>query len=288
MKVSVKIINAFSVKNQGGNPAGVVLDADGMTNEKKQLIASKIGLPETAFVSRSAKAGYKLDFFTPTKQIPHCGHATIATFTYLKRMGLVTSNRTSKETIDGIREIIYIGGYAFMEQRSPTFYVPENKFEVILQSLGINETDLVPNLNPTIVNTGNSFLMVPVKDERVLSNIKPNLDLISGLSEEHSLIGYYVYTHPRNTNALATTRMFAPYYGINEEAATGMAAGPLACFLYEKEKIKESKMLIEQGQYMNPASPSQIQVHLHFEEERIARLYAGGDANLSGERTIEV
>jgi PhzF family phenazine biosynthesis protein len=102
-KIDVQILNAFVDNNRGGNPAGVVLNADDLTNEQKLKIASKIGLSETAFVSRSASADFKLDFFTPTRQIAHCGHATIATFSYLSQTGLIKSTASSKETIDGRR-----------------------------------------------------------------------------------------------------------------------------------------------------------------------------------------
>ena len=79
-EVKVAILNAFVDSGKGGNPAGVVLDADCLTDSQKLDIAQKIGLSETAFVSNSHTADFKLDFFTPQKQIAHCGHATIATF----------------------------------------------------------------------------------------------------------------------------------------------------------------------------------------------------------------
>lgn len=89
-KIEVQIINAFVDNQKGGNPAGVVLNADNLTNEQKLKVASKVGLSETAFVSKSTMADYKLDFFTPTRQIAHCGHATIATFSYLSQLGLIS------------------------------------------------------------------------------------------------------------------------------------------------------------------------------------------------------
>jgi len=80
VRVTVNIINAFGDNADGGNPAGVVLDADTLTDSQKLTIAKKVDLSETAFVSKSLQADYKLDFFTPTRQIAHCGHATIAVF----------------------------------------------------------------------------------------------------------------------------------------------------------------------------------------------------------------
>ena len=87
MQIHVKIVAAFVEDNKGGNPAGVVLDADHLTRDQKINIAARVGLSETAFVSRSDQSDFKLDFFTPSWQIAHCGHATIATFAYLQQAG---------------------------------------------------------------------------------------------------------------------------------------------------------------------------------------------------------
>ena len=69
--VKVAILNAFVDSGKGGNPAGVVLNADALTDSQKLEIARKVGLSETAFVSSSDTADFKLDFFTPQKQIAH-------------------------------------------------------------------------------------------------------------------------------------------------------------------------------------------------------------------------
>lgn len=121
MKIDVQLINAFVEGDSGGNPAGVVLDADALSDAQKQQIAQRVGYSETAFVSASASADFKLDFFTPTRRIAHCGHATIATFSYLTQLGRVTGTQTSKETIDGNRAIELRGELAFMEQTAPVY-----------------------------------------------------------------------------------------------------------------------------------------------------------------------
>ena len=97
MKVVVQVINAFTDNGTGGNPAGVVFQAERFSQSQKQLIAANAGFSETAFVSPSQTADFKLDFFTPTRQIPHCGHATIATFGYLRQTGQITRDSSSKE-----------------------------------------------------------------------------------------------------------------------------------------------------------------------------------------------
>jgi PhzF family phenazine biosynthesis protein len=288
MRVKAKIMHAFSVNGTGGNPAGVVLNADELTDELKQLAAKRLGYPETAFVSRSAVADFKLDFFTPNRQIPHCGHATIATFTYLKKHGLIAGSHSSKETIDGTREIFFRDGLAYMEQRRPATTSVEGELSSILNSLNLTTADLLPGKLPEIVNTGNSFLMVPLKNEKILASIEPDLDAISRISEPHNLIGFYPFALVPNSRVQATTRMFGPFYGIPEEAATGMAAGPLACFLFSKFGMTQPHFEIEQGRFIRPASPSMLFVDLVLNREQIEKLYVGGDAYVSKEVDLEL
>lgn len=287
MKVQVNIVNAFIDGANGGNPAGVVLDADTLSNGQKLAIAKTVGLSETAFVSASSVADFKLDFYTPSRQIAHCGHATVAVFSYLSHTGRIGQGWWSKETIDGNRKILIKGGMAFMEQRAPTFDNVESHHSAILGSIGITENDLL--VAPKLVNTGNSFVIVGVKNQQVLSQLQLDLKAISLVSDSLELIGYYLFTQETNLPGRdVSTRMFAPRYGIEEEAGTGMAAGPMACYLYNQMGVKKAHFTIEQGYSMRPSSPSVIDVNLETDGDSITSLMAGGVATLSQQRVIEI
>lgn len=289
MKVEVQIVNAFVFNNKGGNPAGVVLDADRFSNEEKLKIAAQVGVSETAFVSKSTSADFKLDFFTPNRQIAHCGHATIATFSYLAQLNRIPNPNSSKETIDGRREILMSGELAFMEQRAAKYSEPHQLYKKILESLQIRESDLMHDKPILVGNTGNSFLIVPLKDQNTLRDLKPNMKLIHEVSDELDLIGYYPFTlETFESGSDASTRMFAPRYAIDEEAGTGMAAGPLACYLYDILGIKKKRMLVEQGWLMTPPSASQIIVDLEIADGKILKLMAGGKGMVSQKKTVEI
>lgn len=287
MQVELNIISAFTKDGKGGNPAAVVLEADRFTAAQKQTIAAKAGLSETAFVSTSDVADFKLDFFTPVRQIAHCGHATIAAFSYLKQTGKIVGHASSKMTIDGRREIKFVGKEAYMEQRSPRFFgLRKEDANAVLNALTLTP-DAVASPSPLIVNTGNSFVIVEVRNEMTLKNLDPQFEALSAFSDQHGLIGFYVFCKSTEARLDAVTRMFAPGYGIMEEAATGMAAGPLACFLYEFRKRKVSYR-IEQGKFMHSPSPSLLKVELDIQEEAVVRLYAGGGATLMSKRKIDI
>lgn len=279
MKIEVPIVSAFVDGDSGGNPAGVVLNAERFSYEQKQKIAAAIGLSETAFVSPSDSADIKLEFFTPARQIAHCGHATIATFSYLRQNGLLTRDQSSKETIDGRRLINMEGDLAYMEQKAPRYeQLTDADLELVLTALGITSTDLIAGAEPKLVNTGNSFVVIGIRDVAVIKRLQPDFDLIAKLSDALDLIGFYVFSFDGVENGRdAGARMFAPRYGIQEESATGMAAGPLACYLREHLGIDKEEFSLEQGRWMSPPSPSVINVRLHVGASgNIESLFAGG------------
>ena len=275
MSIDVHTDNAFTDTGGGGNPAGVVLDADALTQADKQRIAADIGFAETAFVSRSDVATFKLEFFTPNRQIAHCGHATIATFSLLRAQGRVGEGMLSKETIDGTRAIIVDADQVFMEQRKPAIE------DVSLPALGVGDAT-----HGTIVDTGNRFLMIEAPSADALAAIAPDQALIADVSERLDLIGYYAYARDaRKPGRVATARMFAPRYGIDEEAGTGMAAGPLAALLHLRHGTG-ARVLIEQGALMPTPSPSVIEVRLDVADGAIRGLMAGGRATVMGSRRV--
>ena len=234
MHIEVQIVNAFIDGAGGGNPAGVVIEANALSTSQKLEVARQVGLSETAFVSASETATFKLEFFTPTRQIAHCGHATIATFSLLRHLGIVGEGRLSKETIDGNRDILVEGEMAFMEQRAPKYTQVAPASELagrVVASLGLTQAQLLYGISPYVVDTGNAFLLFPLPDERSVIDLRPDLALVQSISAELGLIGYYVFTTTTKVKGRhAGTRMFAPRFGIPEESATGMAAGPLPAF----------------------------------------------------------
>ena len=291
--VQVHVVNAFVRDGAGGNPAGVVIDADDLTSEDRQAVALQVGLSETAFVSRSEVADIRLEFFTPARQIAHCGHATVATFSLLNQLGRLPSGTLKKETIDGLREVVLEGDRAFMRQLPPvgadlTPSELPTRHE-LADSLGLTPAALSGGADPPcIMSTGNRFLLVQVPRVQDLALLRPAHGLIADLSEKLDLIGLYVYALQLGGQAVATTRMFAPRFGIPEEAGTGMAAGPLACRLWQRGHAKALAFEIEQGFFMTPPSGSRLFVRLDADESGVRSVSVGGHALRAGTREVQI
>jgi PhzF family phenazine biosynthesis protein len=116
MSESLYVVNAFTANGENGNPAGVMLYADNLDEQSMLAMAAKIGLSETAFVSESEQATRNVRFFTPTVEVPLCGHATIATWSLLHKLGELSAGDYTQETQAGILKVeIQDGGLTFME-----------------------------------------------------------------------------------------------------------------------------------------------------------------------------
>lgn len=281
---NLKVVRAFTDNDLGGNPAGVVLDADNLSNDQKQSIAQNAGFPETAFISESKIGDFKIDFFTPNKQIPHCGHATVASFTLLHQTGRIGDGDYIKESIEGPRNVQVLNGEVFLEQSKPTIEkldITNDFVKSLLFSVGITVEQIINGL-VFRASVGVPFVIFGIKDPEILAGLNPDMKKLAEASAELSVIGVYLFT--LKTKALdrhASTRMFAPLYGIPEEAATGMGAGALAPVLRNHFDFNQTDFLIEQGHFIRPKSPSLLKVRLQLNpQNEIELVRTGGKASL--------
>lgn len=120
--IEVFLVNAFTKDESGGNPAGVVLNADSLNDADKLHIAQVIGYSETAFVSSDAEVDFEVSFFTTTDEVDFCGHATLATFSVLHQKGFITDGQYRQRTKAGVLPVsVNALGEVTMEQALPTF-----------------------------------------------------------------------------------------------------------------------------------------------------------------------
>jgi len=255
MKVEVAIINAFTTKNSGGNPAGVVLDADNLNPVQMQEVARQVGLSETAFVSQSSLADFQVRFFTTTDEVDFCGHATLATFHWLKHSGLIAPGDYQQSTKAGLLGVsVFADDTVQMQQQTPK-YGAVFEAPVIAAMLNINPSIIMDTELPIqVISTGLPDVIVPVLPG-YLDSILPNQQAISHFCQKHNLVGLHVFElFEEDTEHFASCRNFAPLYGIPEESATGSASGALACYLNRYVDSSISHFSFEQGRIMDALS----------------------------------
>lgn len=166
--VQVYHYDSFSTEANKGNPAGVVLDTENLTDREMQEIASRVGFNETAFPVKSDKPDLRIRFFTPGHEMNLCGHATIATIYALKEKQLLKNkNELTIETKAGILTIrmnvshndqIFIT----MQHATPQFETFNGSKKALAYALDIDEEDIDENLPVLYGSTGVWTLLVPV------------------------------------------------------------------------------------------------------------------------------
>lgn len=245
-------IDAFTKEKFTGNPAGVITNADGLNEFQMQKIARELNNSETAFVF-SSDSEVHLRYFTPTSEVPICGHATIAAH-YARAMehnlsstvlyhktgaGILPVKIVKYEDKDDYEIIMIQGNIEFGS------ILCEDEQSQLLTALGISNQDLLNDHPIQIVSTGHSKVLIGIKDLEVLHGLKPNYEALSKLSDIIACNGYYVYTFHPNEDILIHGRMFAPATGINEDPVTGNANGPLGAYLIHHNLVEHNNSFFE-------------------------------------------
>ena len=284
--IKVQLVKAFSKDNKGGNPAGVVFNADNLSEQTMQAVAKTVGYSETAFVLPSSSADYQVRFFTPNAEVDLCGHATIATFSTMLAKGLLSPGLITQETKAGLLKLDLKEDHSvIMEQANPEFFEKPDS-EEILRSLGLSLDAKHESLPIQIVSTGLRDLFVPLRSKAYLAGIKADFARIKEISKKLDVTGYHVFVLDAPAPYTAACRNFAPLYDIPEESATGTSSGALAAYLWTHKAVQSPEMKFIQGVEMG--SPSEIQAHLLVNGDAITQVWVGGIAHVTGEKDLEV
>ena len=168
-----------------------------------------------------------------------------------------------------------------MEQNTPTFYEKVNYDEI---KNCFNIECINKDYPIQIVSTGLKDILVPIKNETTLNELKPNFENIKEISKKYDVVGTHLYTLE---NERIICRNFAPLYDVDEESATGTSNCALAGLLFTMLNIKKTYYTFEQGYNLN--SPSIIKVKILSNDNKIIdNIYVGGKSRFVEIKEIEI
>lgn len=292
-------VDSFTTEKFKGNPAGVVLNADGLSEKQMLAIARELNNSETAFVFSPQGPDHELyiRYFTPTVEVPVCGHATIAAHyvramvnqavssTVLHKIGIgILPVEISKEEND----------YSIMmTQGKIEFSEPfrGEEYHNIVMALGLELEDLDQRCPLQIVSTGHSKVMIGIKARKKLDSLVPDMSSLSRLSKAIGCNGYFVFTLDAEIPGVLTHgRMFAPGIGITEDPVTGNANGPLGAYLVKHKLVTYHADSFafkgEQGTAIGRSGIVEVQVKIEKDEPIEVKI--GGRAVIAFQTTIEL
>ncbi|AOZ92554.1 PhzF family phenazine biosynthesis isomerase [Paenibacillus crassostreae] len=268
-RITVFHYDAFSKTPDKGNPAGVVLNANNLTEMEMQRIAYNIGFNETVFVLNSENTDLRLRYFTPGHEINLCGHATMGSLYCLKTRGLLGDKETIQiETNVGVLPITFSivddELSIKMKQDQPKFITFNGDVEKLAASMGVTIDDLDQTMPIVYGSTGTWTLIVPVKDLRRFHDMKPENKLFPDILTENprSSIHPICFETYDKTAFMHARHFSSPYSGTTEDSVTGTASGVMGAYYltYVNQELGFFKFTVEQGQEIDKDGRVHVEV----------------------------
>jgi PhzF family phenazine biosynthesis protein len=292
-------VDAFTATRFTGNPATVVLDADGQSDATLLAVAREFPHAEVAFVfaANAPDHDVRLRFFNARKEAPFVGHATVAAHSVLLALGRRTVGAYRQHSGTGIIEVA-----AGVEEHAAG---PENVIEFrqtvpemdaplpfkttlrVAEALRLPATQLHEIMPARLARKGSARILVPIADPRQLDVLAPNDDTLVALGNELGADGFFVFALNRNSDEWSTeARMFCPALGIPEDPVSGNAHAMLAAYLWDLGQFgKNSTTFIgRQGRQMK--RPGQVNVRLEVDRGSLVAAHIGGTAVIVSEGTL--
>ncbi|MGF6720886.1 PhzF family phenazine biosynthesis protein [Paraburkholderia sp. GAS41] len=283
LRSQVELVSVFAAGPGGGNPAPIVIDAAGMSDEEMQAVARRYG-HESGFVLPVAPGSgcdYEFRFWVPNHEMSMCGHATVGAVWLLHQAGRLQRDRLTIQTRSGqvgVRITGYTDQGATVEISQPMGRVEpltQHSKEKILDALGIGDAQLAP-LPIQNACTSRVKTLIPLSSPAVLDALQPRFDRIETVCEQIGSTGLYPYAISDAGRQIFDARQFPRASGYPEDAATGIAASALSFGLLANGMVEASTrtITIRQGRAMQ--RPSQISVRFSVGAGHVDGCWLGG------------
>ncbi len=292
-------VDAFTTEMFKGNPAGVVRDADGLSDEEMLRIARELNNSETAFILSPDGPDHevKIRYFTSKTEVPICGHATIAAH-YVRALERDLDSTIVMHKIGiGVLPVEIIkrdDDYSIVMTQGKVVFsepLPVGDIEQIIKALGLRKAELDTRCPLQIVSTGNSKVMIGVTSRDTLNSLIQDMQALAQISRSINCNGYFVFTLDSHLEGVLThSRMFAPSIGISEDPVTGNAHAPLGPYLIKHGLVSPRGNIFtfkgEQGYSLGRSGMVDVIVLLNKGE--VEEVKVGGKAVIVFKASIEI
>ncbi|MGB2698434.1 MAG: PhzF family phenazine biosynthesis protein [Candidatus Zixiibacteriota bacterium] len=277
------IVDVFAEEKYAGNQLAVIRGGRNLATDKMQRIAKEMNYSETTFIlsDEQENGGYDVRIFTPETELPFAGHPTLGT-AYVIQQEIVKEPEERIVLNLKVGKIPVTFTYAegksdvlWMKQVEPIFG-PTFDAETISKILNLDAKEIDHNFPIQGVSTGVPFIIVPLKTldavKRARVNRERYFQLVS-TSQAKSLLVFCPETYKKENNL--NVRVFADFYGVPEDPATGSANGCLVGYLVKHRYFGEDKIDIRVEQGYEIGRESLLFLKAELKEEGID-VFVGG------------
>jgi trans-2,3-dihydro-3-hydroxyanthranilate isomerase len=277
------VVDVFAEKKYAGNQLAVFKDTKGLSGEDMQRFAKEMNYSETTFIlsDKERDGGYDVRIFTPEYEIPFAGHPTLGT-------AFVIQQEIIQKSVERVVLNLQVGQipvdfkYAgaeveimWMKQIHPTFSETFSS-QSISEALNLDKGDIDHRYPIEAVSTGTPFIICPLKTldavKRANTNREKYFELIKD-TEAKAILVFCPETYGRENNL--NVRVFADYYGVAEDPATGSANGCLAGYLVKHRYFNQDRIDIRVEQGYEIGRPSLLLLKAEGTEDKIDVLVGG-------------
>ena len=277
------IVDVFGEEKFCGNELAVVRQSNSLSDLEMQKIAREFNFSETTFVLKDeeSRGGFDVRIFTPREELPFAGHPTLGTAYIIQHEIL---KEPAKEVILNLKigpipvTFTYRGeepDILWMKQIKPKFGKTLDAAQVA-PALGLEPEALDPKFPVQEVSTGMPFIIVPLKTLEAVKKSRIRQDKLTGLIKGHeakALLLFCPETYsPQND---LNVRVFADYYGVPEDPATGSANGCLAGYLVKHRYFDTAQVNIRVEQGYEVGRPSLLLLNAEEKAGEIS-IFVGG------------
>ncbi|WIB77205.1 PhzF family phenazine biosynthesis protein [Curtobacterium sp. MCPF17_002] len=258
MSIEILRYTAFASEPGGGNPAGIVLDAAGLSEDEMLDIARRVAYPETAFVVGETPTGPRVRYFSPGAEVPFCGHATIATAVVLaerdglgRRVFTTAAGDVALDATTGPDGAVQIAMTSVEPSVRP---IDEGLRERLFALLGLTPDDVAEGFPVLESSAGNRHPVVVLADEELFHQFRFAPAPLADLMRDAGWAGTVTVLH--RTGALEyEARNLFPVGRITEDPATGSAAASTGAYLREVGAVAPGdRVVIRQGRHVGRPS----------------------------------
>jgi PhzF family phenazine biosynthesis protein len=227
----IHLVRVFAASEGGGNPAPIILNADGLSDNEMRSIAGEYG-HESAFVLRPEDTShtFRFRFFVPNHEMEMCGHATLGALWLLRKLGIWTTKRALIETKSGVVEVRIRPVTDVIEVSQPAGVVQSiddaGLLAATLDVLNLSASDLMP-IGIVNATTSRTKTLIPLKSVAQLHALRPTFDRVEALCRSLNSTGLYPFAVDAGESLALQARQFPRSSGYPEDAATGIAAAAL-------------------------------------------------------------
>ncbi|XP_032697775.1 phenazine biosynthesis-like domain-containing protein [Lontra canadensis] len=244
MKLPVFVVDAFTAKAFGGNPAAVCLLENKLDEDMHQKIAREMNLSETAFIRKlhptdnfTQSSCFGLRWFTPESEVPLCGHATLASaavlFNKIKNVNNVLTFVTLSGELKARRaENSIILDLPLYPAHPQDFHEVEDLIKTAIGDTRVQDIRYSPDTRKLLVRLSDTY------KRSFLENLKVNtqdLPQVENTGKVKGLILTLKGEPGGQTQAFDFySRYFAPWVGLAEDPVTGSAHSVLSSYWSEQ------------------------------------------------------